>query len=775
MVKSKDKQAVQQVISESEQLKRTIEVMNNEHREQNEALRNNVQHMYKQQSELQSEIDSIKGEKDRLEDRIVEMKKRELEFNQFKDRVDVLLREVITDNDTVSETQDDVQEKDMSKESHHVMVTMISLYNQLFPNNVHFQNVGETHSSGTLEGSEASENTTNVTKNQENIDGAPANAAQVTPSIDQDLLNSISRLEQQVQEQQKKFDLEKDNLEQQLQVWKEKTRMKQEKVQDVEQERQELEKELSKMKDIESDLRRNVTQLEDKIVLCQQQIEKVKSENESVMSKLAEREQERRNLMQQVEELNLKQEKMSNLTSATQRQLTSANEMREQFRKEVVEANRKIKQLEPFVEKANRFDQLEKVHQTLVEQNQTLQRQHQELQAQEITTRNARDSLNEQLKKMESKSKVLQRDIDRLAQEKQEIIEKAKDYVHEMGERDTQQESTIKQLRSRISQFERGQQKSDETVVRYFVAQTLSQWSDRTVSQELSTATQELKEVRDKVAQLTEALENTSRERDDLQQQLKDKRTEYLLQIKKSKQVAHELRNQVTQLQTQLRTVEAGDKKDTPSLVRQRSFDHNGGDSPRHSLTRISSIASMPSTPVTNGAGDGRRLSISSDTSTGPSELEQQIMKENNLLVQRVADLQNAKWHFEERCRMLDENLMILKEELEKKLEIIQYYMSREKVGRIAPEQERFNQVHQPKGLAQNVSSSGGFMSGFFSSSKKGSKQVTPTVDAYNHMQQVMQETLLHNIQLQKDIKTLGDEIARLLNEKREKQVNDNV
>lgn len=720
--------------------------MNNEHREQNEALRNNVQHMYKQHGELQSEIDSLKGQKDRLEDRIVEMKKREIESKQFKDKVDSLLRELTESNETESNPAKD---------------QAITLYNQLFPDNTVFQNSNEINTTTNEGDAEANTNA----EEQKSKEAAPDNATQVTTSsADQDLLNNIARLEQQIQEQQKKFDTEKDNLEQQLVVWKEKTRMKQDKVQDVEQERQEIEKELNSLKNIEIELRKNVAQLEQKIVSCQQQIEKSKKDNETILSKLSEREQERKTLLHQVEELNQKHEKSQTVVTSTQRQLQSANDMREQFRKEIVEANRKIKQLEPFVEKANRFDQLEQAHQQLVTQHQSLQKQHQKLQNQEITVRNARDSLQDQLKNAESKSKVLQRDIDRLVQEKQEIIDKAKEYVKEMNERDSQQETIIKQLRTKQSQIERGQQKAEELLIGYFVSQTLSEWASRTVSQEMSTITQELKDIRDKEGTLKEDLETATRERDDLQQQLKDKRTEYMLQMKKSKQVAQELRNQVSQLQSQLK--DGVEKK--PLLVRQQSFDTFSEDSPRLSLTRA---PSMPGTPVTNN--DGRRLSFSSDISSGPSELEQQIMKENNQLIQRVADLQNSKWVFEERCRMLDENLMILKEELEKKMEIIQYYVSREKVGRIAPEQERFNQTHQPKGLSQGGGSTGGFMSSLFSSSATKSKpQITPTVDAYNHMQQVMQETLLHNIQLQKDIKTLGDEIARLLNEQKQQKTN---
>jgi hypothetical protein len=752
---SKDKEKPSTKI-EVEQLKRTIEVMNNEHREQNEALRNNLQHMYKQHSEMQQEMDIIKGEKDRLEGRIVELKKCELEHVQFRERVKTLLNEHSTNS--IDRTQMQESQDTSTQVPNKILTdTIRSIYEQLFPDENQVQNKSiEFEQNG--EGVEAQDNAgTNMeNKNSEQV----VSNVVIPPSLDQDLLNNISRLEQQIREQQKKFETEKDNLEQQLQVWKEKTRMKQERVQDVEQERQEVEKELASLKNIETDLRSNKSQLEDKIISYQQQIEKLRSENESVMSKLAEREQERRNLMQQIEELNLKQEKMSGLMAGSQRQLTSANEMREQFRREVVEANRKIKQLEPLVEKANKLDQLEKVYQTLVEQNATLQKQYQELQTQEITSRNARDSLHEQLKKMEAKSKTLQRDIDRLVQEKQDIIDKAKDYVREMSERDTKQETTIKQLRSRVAQFERGQQNSDETVISYFTAQTLSQWAERIVSQELAVVTLELKEAREKITELSKLSERNAQERDELQQKLKDEKTKYLLQHKQSKQLAQELRNQVSQLQAQLKEGLDNKKDASSDLSRQRSFDHSIEIS-QPTLSRVPSTVSMSSPLV-----DTRRLSISSDISTGPSDLEQQIMKENNLLIQRVADLQNAKWQLEERCRVLDENLMILKEELEKKMEIIQYYITREKVGRIAPEQERFNQAHQPKGLAQSgSSSSGGFISNFFSS--KGSKQqITPTVDAYNHMQQVMQETLLHNIQLQKDIKTLGEEIARLLNEK---------
>ena len=73
--KSKEKSAMQKAQSDIDKLQRTIEMMNTEHREQNEALRNNIQLMFDRNKQMNEERDQALAEKVRLESRLVELKK----------------------------------------------------------------------------------------------------------------------------------------------------------------------------------------------------------------------------------------------------------------------------------------------------------------------------------------------------------------------------------------------------------------------------------------------------------------------------------------------------------------------------------------------------------------------------------------------------------------------------------------------------------------------------------------------------------------------------
>ena len=73
--KSKEKGVVQKLTNDVENLQKTIEMINVEHREQSEALRNNVQLMLLKNKEMNEEKDDLSKERTRLEGRIVDMKK----------------------------------------------------------------------------------------------------------------------------------------------------------------------------------------------------------------------------------------------------------------------------------------------------------------------------------------------------------------------------------------------------------------------------------------------------------------------------------------------------------------------------------------------------------------------------------------------------------------------------------------------------------------------------------------------------------------------------
>eukprot|EP01027_Heterolobosea_sp_BB2_P001541 GEZU01002333.1.p1 GENE.GEZU01002333.1~~GEZU01002333.1.p1 ORF type:complete len:206 (+),score=67.57 GEZU01002333.1:2-619(+) len=106
----------------------------------------------------------------------------------------------------------------------------------------------------------------------------------------------------------------------------------------------------------------------------------------------------------------------------------------------------------------------------------------------------------------------------------------------------------------------------------------------------------------------------------------------------------------------------------------------------------------------------------------------------------------------------LEETAQVLHEELEKKTKIVQYYMQREKVGRIGVDSEK-EKIERAK--KQSTTS---FMGSLFAA-KPAVANPDVSAEMAQKMQKVMEETLLHNIQLQTDIATLGNEISRLMDE----------
>jgi len=181
----------------------------------------------------------------------------------------------------------------------------------------------------------------------------------------------------------------------------------------------------------------------------------------------------------------------------------------------------------------------------------------------------------------------------------------------------------------------------------------------------------------------------------------------------------------------------------SPMVAASNSGDKVSGGISGSNLKRKSSIGGGSS----NGSADNTSKMSNLDVDTN------EIMKENNILLGRVGELQTSRWKLEEKLAFLSDNVNQLRDELDKKKAIIHYYMQREKLGRLTPEQESNKAKMNLKGNT------------FVSQILSGKVDPKILAESYVKMQQVMEETILQNIASQNNIKLLGEDVARLMDE----------
>jgi chromosome segregation ATPase len=585
---------------------------------------------------------------------------------------------------------------------------------------------------------------TEVSSTGENVDNDESTAKTVTPTTttttstahhvaDQDLLNNITRLEEQLKEQEKTFKRQIDNLEQQIEVWKEKNKK-----------RVETEEELSNANESMKKLKAEMIEQQQLVNELVEEREKVNKDYQSVVFKVTEREKEIAQLQRMNDELT---QRLNNL----QRQLTTANQMRENLRKDTVELNRRIvalEQSEATLLKTLEEYKLYKINLAAVTENfELLQQQHRLIQSQLASTLHTNEQLRDQCKELD------------IVKQKLEQSEKK---VQRLNQSFNDTQVASKKLAESYQVIQNQLDQYSSTLIHHFVESTIAHWASKITMQEFEATKKLAQQVPDLVDKLKEAEHQVS----ELQLRVKDTKTEYLLQIKKNQNMVKEMRSQLQLLQQQNEQLkqQAKEAQEKPSLninspprfARGNSFHDVDSPKPRRSTavthTRTNSASStgsfdgnnQPSTPVS-----GVSVTPSSIQLSSLQQQVDQLTKDNGLLLNRVSELQQTKWNMTERVRHLEESVMLLQEEIEKKQTIVQHYVTRERIGRIAPEQERWTNTIKRK------------------QEQKLQPQTNTTInaDAYKHMQQVMQETLLHNIQLQKDIRTLGEEISRLLKE----------
>lgn len=140
----------------------------------------------------------------------------------------------------------------------------------------------------------------------------------------------------------------------------------------------------------------------------------------------------------------------------------------------------------------------------------------------------------------------------------------------------------------------------------------------------------------------------------------------------------------------------------------------------------------------------------------------QQAEPDRQALIERIVKLQRSNARYSEKIDFLEENTRQLVSELQKKTKVLQSYILREEAGALSSGSMDHNKAE----LAKH----GGIMASVY-----GSKQVDDSMTLelsleINHkLQAVLEDTLLKNITLKENIDTLGDEIARLTQQRLQK------
>lgn len=329
-------------------------------------------------------------------------------------------------------------------------------------------------------------------------------------------------------------------------------------------------------------------------------------------------------------------------------------------------------------------------------------------------------------------------------------MNKCREYVAAINAREAERQKEVALMQSKLDELQQYISRMEGEQIHLFTQNCLMKVQTRIESQELGIISARLLQAEQLYQTKRKEVNSLRAENKQLLQRVADAKVQAQLTNKK-------LQKQVKELKSMLKR----EKK-----LREK-LEMGGVDS---SSNRLS--VEIPPSPSKSFSSSSRKSESDFSTSqtgdtTSINEDKEVLQKENNILLQRVAELQTWKWRLEEKVRLLTEQNYRIGDELEKKAKIIQHFTLQNVklgLGRSTPE---FDIAKSE--LARKGEKKGSFMGSLFGK-QKSVPQSKVSVDAFNKMQQVMEEALLHNIQLQNDIRTLGNEIARLLHVQKQMQ-----
>ena len=227
-----------------------------------------------------------------------------------------------------------------------------------------------------------------------------------------------------------------------------------------------------------------------------------------------------------------------------------------------------------------------------------------------------------------------------------------------------------------------------------------------------------------------DAVKGTSENRiRELEQSLVDLGLERNISEKKSVQLIKDLQSQLSKLQNGSGTPVLR-RGSTMPVVHQRRKSATSETSPATALnTGGASGSSSRTSPRPQPSASGTAVKV--DLSL--------LQEENNSLIHRITQMQQARWRLEERMKDLETLNGSLAEAAAQKSNIIRDYAMTVKTSRSDMQRETHRQDSRVHGLGN-----------------------APTPEVVAKLEQVLEDTLLKNMQLKHDLETLGDEVESL-------------
>eukprot|EP01080_Neovahlkampfia_damariscottae_P004693 gene4693-8265_t len=738
--KSQDKSTFKKFAEENASYKKDKQNLIAEHEEQTNALKENAKLMFTAQQELQLKHDEILKEKERLEKKIVEMKKQdtqqqtnidstildelktELEKNQkgieFIEKIssEIFLKELVNKLFEKEEVEDKKEDEDDEDDS---IEKMKEKFEKIWNKEI-------------IEG----KNNVELKKIENSIQFSKP---------DEDLIINISNLEEKLEKKQEEIQKITENYETQINIWIEKNKDNKEKILNLNKEIDELKENNKKLKESQMN---ELKEKEKEIENLKKEIEKIQIDRDNILSSLLKLQEERVDFVkdsdQQQKKIYNTQQVMKDMSMKLKESLDESN----QKQNEIDQLKVKLTELEPIIEKGKNFDSLNKSHSQEVSKNNSLSDENEQMKIEIEDYQKKINFLDEDNKKKNTKIKIHIDTINDINNKLTKILSEKDQVLQKMKMMELEFDDVSKKNEKKIEKLEKVVKNTDDLYQSYielFSKSILISVELSVNNENVNCLNLELQNINEKMKNIKIEKETFKEKYEKSEQRIKDLKVEFTSRSKMKEKQLKELKSLLIEKQKE----EENNTTITPSnsnnnLMKQSNSNTNimSGNSlntPKRIHSRENSFNNMKS--ISSGSDDNTSLVNDLETS--------QIMKENNQLLIRVGELQTIKWKMEERLRVLSISIEQLKEDVEKKKQIITYYMQKEKLGRLTPEQEKNKKEMMQK-----------------------SKKMDPKIlqESFNQMQQVMEETILQNIQLQSHIKTLGSEIQRLLNENKKLQ-----
>lgn len=386
------------------------------------------------------------------------------------------------------------------------------------------------------------------------------------------------------------------------------------------------------------------------------------------------------------------------------------------------------------------------------------------LRAEVTTARQEASDLNHQL----SNSTHLQQQLTR----EKEQLERASEEVDRLQSLNNELENELLACRQKEAELLAFTQKlSDKNVQiqsQYSALQSKTQMTD-IEHEELIAEVEELKLQKSKLkAELAKETQKHNIKLESLTQQLTEKTEE----ANKLATKASDLENDVQVLNRKHNNALKDITREMQKLRRRLDLQENGSSGGNESASGgVSSGRSSQSVTPHDSLSQGSRAS--SNTSLNTLEYHNDTIPQaqdhllplndpvvtQQLLVDRIIKLQKSAAKRAEKMEFLEEHNAQLVGELKKKSRIIHHYIMREEAGALANSASDTSKAELMR--------HGGIMASVYGSAPRdGTMTLELSLEINRKLQAVLEDTLLKNITLKENLNTLGDEIAKISQQK---------